>query len=129
MALLQTPLHTKSGSVYVPVQVFAQHINQSPNLLPEILQTLFQIALFQECFNQWSLSRPMLSLTLVSQQHLNSIKSSLLASQPQDKHGFLEECLEKLMKDVDNSLESKNRDRFTQNLTSVRHDFKAKFWQ
>jgi exportin-7 len=111
------------------VQVFAQHINQSPNLLPEILETLFQIALFQECFNQWSLSRPMLSLMLVSQQHLTSIKTQLLASQPQDKHGFIEECLEKLMKDVDNSLESKNRDRFTQNLTSVRHDFKAKYWQ
>jgi hypothetical protein len=40
---------------------------------------------------------------LVSQLHL---KTSLLASQPPDKHGFLEGCLETLMKDVDNSLPS-----------------------
>ena len=38
-----------------------------PSLLPEILRTLFEIVLFEECSNQWSLSRPMLSLILVRQ--------------------------------------------------------------
>eukprot|EP00892_Ulva_mutabilis_P000722 jgi/Ulvmu1/10650/UM066_0031.1 len=109
-------------------QVFAQHVNQSPNLLPELLQTLLKIALFQECFNQWSLSRPMLSLILLNQQNLSEIQTQLLAAQPAGKQEFVSECLEKLMKDVDDTLSSKNRDRFTQNLTNVRQEFKNKFW-
>lgn len=108
--------------------MFAQHVNQSPNLLPELLQTLLKIALFQECFNQWSLSRPMLSLILLNQQNLSEIQSQLLAAQPAGKQEFVSECLEKLMKDVDDTLSSKNRDRFTQNLTNVRQEFKNKFW-
>lgn len=35
-------------------------------------------------------------------------------------------CFQKLMADVTRSLESKNRDRFTQNLTIFRHDFRLK---
>jgi exportin-7 len=110
------------------VQVFAQHINATPSLFPELLQTIFEIALFEECFNQWSLSRPMLSLLLITEQHLPNLTAQLIASQPPEKQTFVAECLDKLMKDVDRSLDSKNRDRFTQNLTSVRHEFRARAW-
>lgn len=34
----------------------------------KILKTLFEIVLFEDCGNQWSLSRPMLSLILISEQ-------------------------------------------------------------
>lgn len=75
---------------------FAQHIADCPSLFPEvtfhasqslfgryntitsyntrfsltkqILKTLFEIVLFEDCGNQWSLSRPMLSLILISEQ-------------------------------------------------------------
>ena len=43
------------------------HLRQQPLLLPEVLKTLFEIILFEECSNQWSLSRPMLSLILVNE--------------------------------------------------------------
>ncbi|EHA8586344.1 putative exportin-7 [Cocos nucifera] len=46
----------------------ARHIAECPNLFPEILKTLFEIVLFEDCGNQWSLSRPMLSLILISEQ-------------------------------------------------------------
>ena len=103
-----------------------QHISQNQALFPEILQTLFEIALFEECFNQWSLSRPMLSLILMSEQHLSTLKTQLVASQPPEKQVHLATCLEKLMNGVDRTLDSKNRDKFTQNLTIVRHDYKSK---
>lgn len=34
----------------------------------QILKTLFEIVLFEDCSNQWSLSRPMLSLILINEQ-------------------------------------------------------------
>ena len=56
------------------------------------------------------------------------VKAQLVATQPSDKQTFLASCLDKLMKDVDQTLDSKNRDRFTQNLSTVRHDFKSRNW-
>lgn len=70
----------------------------------------------------------MLSLILLNQQNLSEIQAQLLAAQPAGKQEFVSECLDKLMKDVDDTLSSKNRDRFTQNLTQVRQEFKNKFW-
>ncbi len=50
----------------------------------------------------------------------------IIASQPADKQQRLASCFEKLMENVARTLESKNRDKFTQNLTIFRHDFRAK---
>ena len=52
----------------VLVQKVAEHLQQRPELLPTLLTTLFEIVLFEDCPNQWSLSRPMLSLILINEQ-------------------------------------------------------------
>ncbi|XP_059653720.1 uncharacterized protein LOC132300582 isoform X1 [Cornus florida] len=104
----------------------AQHITECPSLFPEILKTLFEIVLFEDCGNQWSLSRPMLSLILISEQIFADLKAHILSSQPVDQHQRLSLCFDKLMADVTRSLDSKNRDKFTQNLTIFRHDFRVK---
>ncbi|XP_071690173.1 uncharacterized protein [Rutidosis leptorrhynchoides] len=104
----------------------ARHIAECPTLFPEILKTLFEIVLFEDCGNQWSLSRPMLSLILINEQIFSDLKSHILSSQPADQHQRLSLCFDKLMADVSRSLDSKNRDKFTQNLTIFRHDFRVK---
>uniref|UniRef100_A0A1D1Z8M5 Exportin-7 n=1 Tax=Anthurium amnicola TaxID=1678845 RepID=A0A1D1Z8M5_9ARAE len=104
----------------------ALHIAECPSLFPEILRTLFEIVLFEDCGNQWSLSRPMLSLILISEQIFNDLKAQILASQPQDQRQRLSVAFDKLMADVTRSLEAKNRDKFTQNLTIFRHEFRVK---
>lgn len=104
----------------------ARHVAECPNLFAEILKTLFEIVLFEDCGNQWSLSRPMLSLILISEQVFNDLKVQILASQPSDQVERLSLCFDKLMADVTRSLESKNRDKFTQNLTLFRHEFRVK---
>ncbi|KAF8028166.1 hypothetical protein BT93_E0929 [Corymbia citriodora subsp. variegata] len=104
----------------------ARHIADCPTLFPEILKTLFEIVLFEDCGNQWSLSRPMLSLILISEQIFSDLKAQILASQPVDQHQRLSLCFDKLMADVTRSLDSKNRDKFTQNLTVFRHEFRVK---
>jgi exportin-7 len=43
------------------------HLQAQPALLHEILKSLFEVILFEENSNQWSLSRPMLSLILINE--------------------------------------------------------------
>ena len=104
----------------------AEHLRLHPDLFPRVLHTLFEIVLFEECTNQWSLSRPMLSLILVVEPVYATLRQQILSSQPVDKQAALSECLDKLMLDVQRSLDPKNRDKFTQNLTLVRHEFKTR---
>lgn len=104
----------------------ARHISECPTLFPEILKTLFEIILFEDCSNQWSLSRPMLSLILISEQIFADLKTRILASQPAEQHQRLAQCFDKLMADVSRCLDSKNRDKFTQNLTVFRVEFRVK---
>uniref|UniRef100_A0A7S1SV05 Exportin-7/Ran-binding protein 17 TPR repeats domain-containing protein n=1 Tax=Tetraselmis chuii TaxID=63592 RepID=A0A7S1SV05_9CHLO len=116
----------EGGTPSVAAQNMAEHIRLKPNQFPDILRCLFEIVLFEECSNQWSLSRPMLSLILINEPLYNDIKNQIIASQPADKQAHLDGCMQKLMTDVQCTLEPKNRDKFTQNLTMVRHDFRAK---
>ncbi|CAL5039684.1 unnamed protein product [Urochloa decumbens] len=104
----------------------ARHIGEFPNLFPQILRTLFEITLFEDVGNQWSLSRPILSLIMTSEQMFSDLRAHLLASQPVNQQQRISQCLDKLMTDVNRNLEPKNRDRFTQNLTTFKHDFRMK---
>lgn len=121
-------LHQAStpGSYTRVLQALQEHIRNHPNLLPEILKTLFEIILFEECSNQWSLSRPMLSLILINEPIYEQLKQQIIAQQPSDRQQHLATCLGKLMVDVQRNLEPKNRDKFTQNLTVVRHEYRSK---
>ncbi|BBN20485.1 exportin-7 [Marchantia polymorpha subsp. ruderalis] len=109
-----------------PVSAMASHMADCSNLFLEILKTLFDLVLFEDSANQWSLSRPMLSIILVDEQIYNDLKAQLISTQPQDEQQRLLSNFDKLMADVSRGLEPKNRDRFTQNLTIFRHDFRAK---
>lgn len=104
----------------------ARHLAAMPNLFPELLRALFEMVLFEDCANQWSLSRPMLSLILVSEGIFNELKAQLVASQPTERRARLAGCFDKLMTDVMRSLDPKNRDRYTQNLSVFRHEFHAR---
>ncbi|KAL0380079.1 UNVERIFIED_CONTAM: Exportin-7-A [Sesamum angustifolium] len=108
-----------------PAANLARHIAECPAVLPEILKPCL-IVLFEDCSNQWSLSRPMLSLILINEQMFTDLKAHILASQPVDQHQRLISCFDKLMSDITRGLDSKNRDKFTQNLTIFRHDFRVK---
>ncbi|KAI4300942.1 hypothetical protein L6164_034268 [Bauhinia variegata] len=104
----------------------AQLISDCPGLFSGILKTLFEIVIFEDRGNQWSLSRAMLSLILINEEMFRNIKAQILASYPLDQHQRLSLCFDKLMADVALSLDSKNREKFTQNLTRFKAEFSAK---
>jgi hypothetical protein len=54
--------------------VAQKHLSEQPNLFKDLLKTLFEIILFEDCSNQWSLSRPMLSLVLLIEASFNDLQ-------------------------------------------------------
>ncbi|CAJ1967772.1 unnamed protein product [Sphenostylis stenocarpa] len=86
-------------------------------LFSRILKTLFEVVIFEDRGNQWTLSRAILSMMLISEEMFTNVKAQILSSYPPDQHQRLSLCFDKLMTDVSLSLDGKNRDKFTQNLT------------
>ncbi|WAR22240.1 XPO7-like protein [Mya arenaria] len=80
-------------------------------LHPEILQqTVLNIIMFEDCRNQWSMSRPLLGLILLNEEYFNKLRASIISSQPQDKQQTMAQCFESLMEGIERSLLTKNRD-------------------
>ena len=69
-----------------------------------------------------------LVITMISEDEMSNLKARLVEPQPHEKQEYLAQCLDNLMVDVDATLESKNRDRFTQNLSPVRLEVKTRNW-
>lgn len=87
-----TAARFKRGNVdmsLVVLKVMAEHLQRRPDLLPGLLNTLFEVVLFEECSNQWSMSRPMLSLILINEQIYPQLKARLIASQPLSRSAYL----------------------------------------
>jgi exportin-7 len=114
-------------SAAAAARAIAAHLAARPDLFPRLLASLLEVALFEDCPNQWSLSRPMLALILVVGEGVaGELADRALVAHAPDRRGALAAALGRLMAGVSRSLEPRNRDRFTQNLTLVRHEFKAK---
>lgn len=104
----------------------ASHLATHPDALPRLLTTLFEVVLFEDCSNQWSLSRPMLTLILVTESVYPQIRQQIISNQPVERQESVGRCLDHLMVDVNRTLDAKNRDKFTQNLTVARHELRSK---
>ncbi|XP_060197469.1 uncharacterized protein LOC132626568 isoform X6 [Lycium barbarum] len=118
---------TTGESPTTPVALnLAQHLADCPSIFLEILKTLFEIVLFEDCGNQWSLSRPMLSMILISEEMFSNLRAQILSSQSADQQQRLSLCFDKLMADITRSLDQKNRDKFSNNLTRFRNEFRTR---
>lgn len=101
-------------------------ISDCAELFSRILRTLFEVVIFEDRGNQWTLSRAILSMILISEEMFSNVKAQILASYPADQHQRLSLCFAKLMTDVELSLDAKNRDKFSQNLNRFKSEFSAK---
>ncbi|KAK7278986.1 hypothetical protein RJT34_24027 [Clitoria ternatea] len=101
-------------------------ISGCAELFSRILRTLFEVVILEDHGNQWTLSRTILSMILISEEMFTNTKAQILASYPPDQHQRLSLCFDKLMTDVTVSLDTKNRDKFSHNLTRFKSEFCAK---
>lgn len=102
------------------VQMIRSHIASEPDLPDQLMATLFNTLLFATQANHWAITRPILSLMLAFESSFNSYRDSLLQNQPEENQQKLMEEFEKLTSDIQTSVETSNRDRFTQKLTLFR---------
>jgi len=104
-------------------EIMMNILQMNKNIFPRILAQLFNLILFEECGNQWSVSRTMLSLIVTHQQFFEELKRNIISSlNSQERQQKMTECFAKLVEEVEMNLETKNRDKFTGNLISFRSD-------
>eukprot|EP00978_Attheya_sp_CCMP212_P036794 scaffold169478_cov55-Attheya_sp.AAC.2 len=97
-----------------------KHLAAQPNLFSSLTATLFNLLLFGAPQNFWAVMRPMLSLMLASESSFTAYKDHLMSTQSPENQALLNDAFSKLVHDVNRSLDSANRDRFTQRLTAFR---------
>ncbi|CAG8679341.1 14585_t:CDS:2, partial [Funneliformis caledonium] len=98
------------------------YLTQYPNILPYLFTANFSAVLFEESQNQWSLSRPLLCLILLNPDYWEQYTRNLVLYQLLERRDVLAKALTSLMQDVEFNLISKNRDRFTQNLSTFKRE-------
>lgn len=119
---LTTKKKKNHPSIVPDSEAFLRILELHPEILQQMLQTVLNIIMFEDCRNQWSMSRPLLGLILISEQYFNKLRESIISSQPQDKQQTMLHCFDSLMDGIERNLLTKNRDRFTQNLSLFRRD-------
>jgi len=113
-----------SGKETAEAQLIQRHVGANPDAFPMLLKVVMEVLLTDDCQNQWCLSRPLLPLILINEMHFAQLKQEIIASYAPEKQETLLPALEKLMSEITRSLEPKNRDKFTQNLSLFRHELK-----
>nr|XP_039251152.1 exportin-7-like [Styela clava] len=106
-------------------QHFLQVMTQHPEMLQKMMSTVLNMIMFEDCRNQWSMSRPLLGLILLNQEFFNSMQKSICETEFENhptKMSAIQNSFSQLMDGVERNLLTKNRDRFTQNLSLFRRD-------
>ncbi|KAM6224221.1 ran-binding protein 17 [Rhynchocyon petersi] len=103
-------------------QQLLHFMQQNQDVLQQMMSVLMNTIIFEDCRNQWSVSRPLLGLILLNEKYFSELQASLINSQPLPKRDTLAQCFRNLMEGVEQSLSVKNRDKFTQNLSIFRRD-------
>jgi len=102
------------------VQLIRAHMASEPEVLDQIMSSLFNSLLFSSQANTWAVSRPILSLMLASEASFSKYQEQLVATQSGETRDKLMDEFTKITADIQRSVETTNRDRFTQKLTMFR---------
>lgn len=111
-----------AGGAQPSGDMFLKVLEHHPEILQQILSTVLNVIMFEDCRNQWSMSRPLLVLILLNEEYFNQMRENIIRSQPVDKQSPMAQWFENLMDGIERNLLIKNRDRFTQNLSMFRRD-------
>ncbi|VVD01160.1 exportin-7 [Leptidea sinapis] len=102
--------------------MFVEVLQRRPEIMQQILATVLNVIMFEDCCNQWSMSRPLLGLILLNEEHFSRLRSELISQHGSQRRQQFAVWFEQLMAGVERNLLTKNRDKFTQNLSMFRRD-------
>lgn len=101
-------------------QMIRTHMASEADIWFQLMSTLMNQLLYASHANHWAVTRPILSLLLASEQSFSDYQNQLISTQSIENQDKLREEFSKLTADIQRSLETTNRDRFTQKLTMFR---------
>ncbi|XP_026676382.1 exportin-7-like [Diaphorina citri] len=101
----------RPGASPTGTDMFLQVLEVRPEILQQILSTVLNIIMFEDCRNQWSMSRPLLGLILLNEEYFNQLRENIVRGQPPDKQASMVQWFENLMNSIERNLLTKNRDR------------------
>merc|ERR1712126_414114 len=109
----------RRGQMLPDNDALVQVIKLRPEILQQMLQTVLNIIMFEDCRNQWSMSRPLLGLILLNEDYFQQLRDQVLKS---EMSRVQHNKIKNLMDGIKIDLSTRNRDRFTQNLSVFRRD-------
>ncbi|KAF7633265.1 hypothetical protein Mgra_00007366 [Meloidogyne graminicola] len=97
---------------------------KQPNVLYEMLVSILSQILFEEVKCQWSMSRPLLGLIILTREsgRFDECKREFIRQQPENYQIALDKAFTRLMDGIDNNVSIRNKDNFTQNLSTFRKE-------
>jgi exportin-7 len=104
-------------------QLFSKHFKNN-QILPKLLAQTLKIIIFEECRNQWSMSRAVMSLIATNPQFFEEIKNQIISSLPDSKKKQMNDAFTRLMDKVELDVEEGNKDKFTSNLITFKEETK-----
>ena len=95
-------------------------LRQTSDICQELLAVIFDKLINEDVNNQWSMTRSLLPLVLLFPEYFQQIVQQCVAQQHQHLQEAYGKSMLSIMEGINFSLEAKNRDRFTSNLTVAR---------
>lgn len=105
------PGKVRRGQVVPDNDALVQVIKLRPEILQQMLSTVLNIIMFEDCRNQWSMSRPLLGLILLNAEYFEQLRDQIIQGQPAAKQASMANWFKNLMEGIERNLLTKNRDR------------------
>eukprot|EP00040_Diaphanoeca_grandis_P028479 m.165065 g.165065 ORF g.165065 m.165065 type:complete len:1101 (-) comp31368_c0_seq1:40-3342(-) len=100
----------------------SRHMQSKLGFLNQTMLYLLNLVMFEDCKNQWSVSRPLLGMIIIQPGMFREAQQHILNTLPAHKREGIAETFRALMEGIESTLSTKNRDKFTQNLAVFRRD-------
>ncbi|KAF9437684.1 Exportin 7 [Entomortierella beljakovae] len=99
-----------------------EYVLSNKDALSYLFSVLFQVVIFENRSNYWSLSRPLLGLIILNREFYDAYTENFVMAQLPDRREPLRQALNMFMEGIENNLTTANRDRFTTNATTFRRE-------
>ncbi|KAI8368699.1 armadillo-type protein [Blakeslea trispora] len=96
------------------------YLRQFNQTLPSLLATVYGLVLFDDNSSQWCLSRPLYVLMLLQREYMFKYTSAVIDQQLPERRTFVTTSLNNLLDSVNWTITPKDRERFTQNVSSFK---------
>ena len=67
----------RRGQTLPENDALVQVVKMHPEILQQMLSTVLNILMFEDCRNQWSMSRPLLGLILLNEDYFQSLRDQV----------------------------------------------------